>query len=306
MLSNYGLPKKLLKLGLNQVQNCAVLLGRLAGVIDFPVPPNSSIRKTGGKAIWDYYLGGLRIFHPIYACARREGIRLDENIRVLDFGCGVARPLLHFTRNCPAPSFYACDVDDTSVAFVQKNYPRVKACVSRFSPPLPYESGSFDLVYAVSVFSHLSPEDQGPWLKELARVIKPGGWCFLTTEGYTSIKYRCKGMDAQEATLRAHLDREGFYYKEYGDWRENVRNQDTLRVTSLMVGIDRSYGSTILSPGHIRRNWPAAGFEVRAVVEGIVDGHDLVELRRLSGPGVSSSDDRPAMTENLAKGLSAD
>ena len=280
-MNNYGLPKKLLKLGLNQVQNGIVLLGRMTGMIDFPVPPNSSIRKSGGRMIRDYYCGGIRIFHSIHACARREGIPLDEKIRVLDFGCGVARPLLHFTRTCPAPSFYACDVDDTSVAFVRKNYPQVTASVSRFSPPLPYENAFFDLVYSVSVFSHLSMEDQMPWLKELARVTKPGGWCFLSTEGYTSVRSRCRGMHEDEAKLRAHVEREGFFYKEYADWREIVQHQNTLRVTSLMVGINRSYGSTIVSPDYVRRHWPAAGFEVRAVVEGVVDGQDLVELRRL-------------------------
>ena len=47
MMKNYGLPKKLLKVGLNQWQYCLVAAGRLAGLIDFPVPPNSNIRKTG-------------------------------------------------------------------------------------------------------------------------------------------------------------------------------------------------------------------------------------------------------------------
>jgi len=271
---------KLVKIGLNGAQNCVVMLGRMAGIIDFPVPPNSSIRKTGGKSISAYYVGGLRTCLPIVACAVREKVRLDQKIRVLDFGCGVARPLLHFTRNYPAPSYYACDIDDTSVAFVRENYPQVRTCVNSFSPPLPFDAGFFDMVYSVSIFSHLSMEDQPLWLKELARVTKPGGWCFLSTEGRCSVRYRCEALHETEAALQAHLDKEGFYYKEYADWQENTKHQSTLRVTSIMVGVDRSYGMTFLSPDYIRLHWPAAGFEVRAVVEGIVDGQDLVVLRR--------------------------
>src|SRR6267378_5100915 len=109
-MRDHELPKKLLKLGLNQWQNCIVALGRLAGFIDFPVPPNSNIRKTGGRNIRSYFLGGLRTSLPIMTCAQREGVRLDQNIRILDFGCGVARPLLHFTRHYPTPSYYACDI----------------------------------------------------------------------------------------------------------------------------------------------------------------------------------------------------
>src|SRR5262245_59027477 len=97
-LTNHGLPKKLLKVGLNQWQKCVVGLGQLAGFIDFPVPPNSNIRKTGGRGIGSYYVSGVRISSSLMTCMLREGVRLNENIRVLDFGCGVARPLLHFTR----------------------------------------------------------------------------------------------------------------------------------------------------------------------------------------------------------------
>jgi len=280
-MKNHGLPKKLLKLGLNQVQNCIVGAARLAGIINFPVPPNSSMRKTSTGSLWGFYVAGLRASLPIAACARREGVRLDQKIRILDFGCGVGRPLLHLTRMYPVPSFYACDIDHTSVAFIQKGYPQVQAYTSKFSPPLAYESGFFDMIYSVSIFSHLNMDDQMTWLKELARVTKPGGHVLLSTEGFTSLPYRCPAMRVEEAACRAQLEREGFYYLESPDWQENVQHQNTLAVTSLYVGIERSYGTTILSADYIRRHWPGAGFEVCAVVEGVIDGQDLVVLRRV-------------------------
>jgi SAM-dependent methyltransferase len=281
MMKNYGLPKKLMKVGLNQMQNCVELLGRLGGMIDFPVPPNSNLRKSGSKTITRYYMGGVRSFLPIATCAQQEGVRLDQNLKVLDFGCGVGRQLLHFTRKYPAPSFFACDIDDTAVAFIQKHYPRVSAYTSRFSPPLRYETGFFDMVYSVSIFSHLNMEDQMIWLKELARVTKPGGGCFLTTEGLPTLKLFGEVFGQSETALRARIDKDGFLYKEYPDWRECVKNQNTLKITSLMVGVERSYGSTVLSPDYIRKQWPSAGFEVRAVVEAIIDDRqDLVVLRR--------------------------
>ena len=280
-MKNYGLPKKVVKIGLNQWQNCVVALGKLAGIIDFPVPPNSSMRKSGGSDIRSYYMGGLKISLPITAVAIREGVRLDQKIRVLDFGCGVGRPLLHITREYPAPSYYACDIDDSAIAFIRKNYPQVQASVTRFSPPLPYETGFFDLVYSVSIFSHLNKEDHEIWLKELARVTKPGGWCFLTTLGYCCLAFHARGLGTQEASLRPRLEKDGFFFQEYDDWRENTRHQNTLKVTSLMVGVERSYGVTMITPEYIRKHWPAAGFEVRAVAEGIAHGQDLAVLGRL-------------------------
>jgi SAM-dependent methyltransferase len=279
-MKNHGLPKKLLKLGLNQVQNCVVGAARLTGIIDFPVPPNSSMRKTSTGSLMGFYLAGLRISLPIATCARREGVRLDQKIRILDFGCGVGRPLLHMTRMYPSPAYYACDIDHTSVAFIQKNYPQVQAYTSKFTPPLAYESDFFDLIYSVSIFSHLNLDDQGIWLRELARILKPGGFALLSTEGVTSLPFRCQHLAVDEATCRARLDREGFYFEEAPDWKENVERQNTLAVTSLYVGIERSYGTTILTSDYIRRHWSSAGFEVCAVVDGVIDGQDLVVLRR--------------------------
>ena len=44
-----------MKVGLDQVLNCVEVLGHLAGVIDFPVPPNSNMRKTAGNTITGNY-----------------------------------------------------------------------------------------------------------------------------------------------------------------------------------------------------------------------------------------------------------
>lgn len=280
-MKTYGFASKLLKVGLNQAQNGVVMLGRLAGVIDFPVPPNSSMRKTGSKTVTRYYLSGVRSFLPIATCAQREGVRLEQNLRVLDFGCGVGRQLLHSTRKYPACSFFACDIDDTAVAFIQRNYPRVSAYTNKFTPPLQYETGFFDMIYSVSIFSHLNMEDQVQWLKELARVTKPGGCCFLTTEGLSTLRLLGEAFGQDEAILRARIAKDGFLYKEYPDWQKNVNKQNTLKIASLMVGVERSYGNTVLSPDYIRKQWPSAGFEVRAIVEAIIDDRqDLVVLRR--------------------------
>jgi SAM-dependent methyltransferase len=50
-------------------------------------------------------------------------------------------------------------------------------------PPLAFESESFDLVYALSVFTHLTAELQLAWRDELRRVLRPGGFLLVTTHG---------------------------------------------------------------------------------------------------------------------------
>jgi SAM-dependent methyltransferase len=44
----------------------------------------------------------------------------------------------------------------------------------------PFEDGSFDLIFLTSVFTHLVPEDTLNYLREISRLLKPGGTCFCT------------------------------------------------------------------------------------------------------------------------------
>jgi SAM-dependent methyltransferase len=44
----------------------------------------------------------------------------------------------------------------------------------------PYDDASFDFVYLASVFTHMLPAERDQYLDEIARVLKPGGTCFIT------------------------------------------------------------------------------------------------------------------------------
>ena len=273
--------KKIGKYSLNQIQNVMVVFMRLFGLIDYPVPPNSSMRKTSSCSIRHYYDSGLRTSMPIATCALYENVKLNEQIRILDFGCGVGRQLLHFTRYFSNPDYYACDIDDTSIDFIAKFYPNVKSYTSSFHPPLNYEDNFFDMIYSVSIFSHLCLEDQQIWLAELARITKPGGICLLTTEGLTAVKSLTQDFETEEHRLFDDLERCGYLYKEYEYLKDSIKDQNTLRVTSLAVGVDGSYGNTVMSPNYIKKEWNSSFFEVINIVEGIIDcRQDLIILRR--------------------------
>jgi hypothetical protein len=59
------------------------------------------------------------------------------------------------------------------------------------------------------------------------------------------------------------------------------RRRHKIPVANVAMGITGSYGNTVLMPDHIRNAWPASGFEVVDIVEGIIDQRqDLVVLRK--------------------------
>src|ERR1043165_8053538 len=53
--------------------------------------------------------------------------------------------------------------------------------------PLPYKDQMFDLIYSLSVFTHLSENHASQWLSEMNRVLKPGGILIITIHGLTAL-----------------------------------------------------------------------------------------------------------------------
>jgi len=110
-----------------------------------------------------------------------------EGKRVLDFGCGAGRVLSGFLEEAGRAEFHGCDPDARSVAWARKHLdPPVHVFENTAAPSrLPFEDGSLDLIYAVSVFSHLADGWSG-WLAELHRCLAPGGFLLATFLGAAS------------------------------------------------------------------------------------------------------------------------
>ena len=115
-----------------------------------------------------------------------NGLHSFKNI--LDWGVGAGRVALPIKCSiAPDSRVVGVDVDDYNVEFGKTNFPEVEFVNSPFLPPLPFEDGSFDLVFGVSVFTHLSEGVQFLWLKELRRIVKRGAPVIVSIHGERAI-----------------------------------------------------------------------------------------------------------------------
>jgi SAM-dependent methyltransferase len=78
---------------------------------------------------------------------------------------------------------FGTDYNPAGPDWGRKNLPGVSFAANQLTPPLPYPDRKFDLVYAVSVFTHFPRGLQRAWIEEMHRVIEPGGILMLTLSG---------------------------------------------------------------------------------------------------------------------------
>ena len=131
-----------------------------------------------------------------------------EGKRVLDFGCGAGRTLRHFLDEAAAGEVWGCDIDADSVSWIDENLsPPLHAFRNDETPPLGQASGSFDLIWSVSVFTHLV-DHWAPWMLDLHRVLKDDGLLIATFMG--------EGMSEIIAGEPWEEDRVGMNVHRYG------------------------------------------------------------------------------------------
>jgi SAM-dependent methyltransferase len=147
-----------------------------------PIPPVPLILSvTGTPDIEWFLLGGQQAADSIRSILGRNGVDIDRSRAILDFGCGCGRVARGWAGL--GGEVHGCDYNRRLVEWCQRHLRFGRFEVNDLRPPLPYQNGRFDLVYALSVFTHLPEELQRPWIEELQRILEPGGHLILSVHG---------------------------------------------------------------------------------------------------------------------------
>lgn len=139
-------------------------------------------------------------------------VAIAGDATILDIGCGGGRTLQKLAALAPKGTVFGVDFSETSVAMSEKfnrslvDSGRVvvqQASVSR----LPFDDQTFDLVTAIE--THFYWPDLPNDVREVLRVLKPGGALVLIAEAYKGGKHaRAIEMfaDAMRPLGYSHLD----------------------------------------------------------------------------------------------------
>jgi SAM-dependent methyltransferase len=151
--------------------------GRSAADDGRPVPPRRLMVRVAGTADGDWFLRSGRAAYDAIAAH----VPIAELGSVLDFGCGCGRVTRYWDDF--DGDVAGSDLDAGAIEWCRANLGFARFERNGLAPPLAFDRESFDLVYALSVFTHLTEELQLSWRDELLRVLRPGGLLLLTTHG---------------------------------------------------------------------------------------------------------------------------
>ena len=103
---------------------------------------------------------------------------VQPGTRVLDIGCGTGTLTALIKRAYPGVTVVGLDPDPKALARARRKARQSGAAIQfdqGFSDNLPYHDASFDRVFSSFMFHHLAADERGKTLREVWRVLKPGG-----------------------------------------------------------------------------------------------------------------------------------
>ncbi len=153
---------------------------------DFAAPPIDFVYEvTGRPALRPFARSGRKACEALAALADAH---LDAPLRrVLDWGVGPARVARWWPTLRPGVEIHGGDPWDAAIAWGRTALPTVRFRQLPALPPTDLPEGGFDLVYGISILTHLTLPAQRAWLGELCRIIRPGGLLALTLQGQPGI-----------------------------------------------------------------------------------------------------------------------
>jgi len=193
------------------------------------VPPAALRYRVHGDLSVDSFLGsGTQCAQDIKEALAKVGKDLQSFQRILDFGCGCARTMIGLRGIAPSLPLVGTDIDTEAMSWCRRHLHFASFETNDALPPLKHPSGTFDLIYAISVFTHLNEEYQFAWLRELERVTQSKGYVLLTVHG----NYYWDGMLPQDLS---ELQKTGYLFKDgprsmrdlFPDWYQTAFHTET-------------------------------------------------------------------------------
>jgi len=164
---------------------------------------------------------------------------------LLDFGCGWGRILRFWLKEFPDEKIWGCDVMQISMNLCKEFFDGktgIHFLRNEVLPPLDIPDSKMRVIYAHSVFSHLSQSVADEWIKEFHRLLEVKGLLVITTRPKNFIQNIIKknGCSQGNTEWKKRYDKGEFCFQPGAD-------RDELKA--------KYYGHASFSTKYVRKNW---------------------------------------------------
>lgn len=148
-----------------------------------------------------------------------------EPIKILEFASGYGCVTRHLNNVMPNIAITSCDIHLDAIKFITQELAG-KAVISASVPEQLNVPEEYDIVFALSFFSHMPKATWTRWFNALLSKVKTGGFLVFTTHGWLSRKFI--GFPK--------VDKDGFWFAGSSEQKD----------------LDTSeYGLTLVTPGFV-------------------------------------------------------
>ncbi len=148
----------------------------------FAQPDGPRMQRTQGNSDYFWYvLYGTTVAEVLNEVTKTYfGKGLADFNDICDWGSGCGRVVQAVNRIAPAANIVGLDIDQDNIAWCQGNIPYARFARVPLFPPTDIPDGHFDLLYGISVFTHLTRQAFEAWRDEIHRLVRPGGVVLVT------------------------------------------------------------------------------------------------------------------------------
>ncbi len=257
--------------GRDRLLDAAPLLGEDAWIelqhrsVDAPVIDGMRMPLFPPAALQEVFVGAsgraaldeaAAFYRAVKAGAATAGVPLRRDSAVLDFGCGWGRITRFFLRDVDAAGLVGCDVLPGMVDMCRRLDLRARFVVTPPAPPSDLATGSFDVIYAYSVLTHMSEELHLACIAEFRRLLRPGGVLVASvlSRRFIGMCEELRRGPAQESAMYQALVR------SFADTAQTYADFDADRFSFAGTGggtelPPECFGLAVFSEGYVRRAW---------------------------------------------------
>lgn len=158
---------------------------------------------SAAEAVHYYFSDGNNSAAQLSALLRDViKFEIDEPFNLMEFASGYGCVTRHIPLFLPHARLMSCDIHEEAVRFIQSRL-SIPGILSHSVPEMVEFPKTYDVVFALSFFSHMPPSTWGRWLRRLYVSLNSPGYLIFTTHGRESMRY----------FPNIELPSNGFYFK---------------------------------------------------------------------------------------------